>query len=934
MKHLNLILLIFCCGILNATATDYLVTTQKYNDATWIEFQQKEFQVGVTTKATIQEVLSIVNAGDNIYLHPGTYSEDISINVSGISIFGYNAYNDVRSGTRDNLQESIITGSITINADDVTINGLKFTAGGRVLNTSASNGAPISGFDFRYNLIEASSLEGSTPVIYLGKVYTNNDANSDVSQLRYSNIVIAHNDFDGTSSINHCPFIKIGGGFGDVVIHDNTFIQGGNSIEIGNSRGNITITNNKFKDVGQNLYDATASAKSRGGAFCVYLNRNSYAGTTNINVSHNEFDNCTGRQTIYALIRYFQGDANGVYVTPVGAYAKMNYNVFLNKTTYSYTNDCNYALFCNNGYMGDVVVDARYNYFDNSDICMGYIKMPGKSYQERFFANNFGFYDFRASQNVSYSQVLTGWENYRSCRVAQSFDVSEYDYDADGNPYYYFNHVQELGTSGNHSTYGCYEAQLITRVYNAGLSSEKRAHMDVAHAGHGSNMVIFRYKGANWVCFGGNGAANSSNSGCLSNAITMFPYKSANLKADLPTMVDCSKGTTSYTDKDGNKHPIYHFVTDRELNSSGWYNHFPAIDETSRYLAVLSRKSGGPMCVEIYDLDAVINHIMNGATRPSLIKTFDIAKGADPTTAISGDLGFWGWDHQGFTISGDYIYFMEGCGAATSGAIDSKPTVIFHAYNWRTGKSHLRRQIKASPIMAMSHGEPEGIKIRRDTTGRAYLYIDVANGPSGDRNINLFKYSNYYTEAGMPYGIELPLSKGSTSSNLASMSFSTSDYETQSLTLNNSYLKGDLSINISGENAEFFTISSTEATNALSETSVISVTYRPENPYTSTHTAMLRISSPHANDLIIPINATYNGEITGVEKVNMDVDDIKIDGDVLITPNGVTYAYIYDILGNVVAHGIENINIGQFCKGVYIVKCETKQGRIIKKIKL
>lgn len=932
MRYPKLILLSLCCGAISANATDYLVTSGEYSQGTYIEFQQKEFKVGTTTKSSIAEVLAVANDGDNIYLHPGAYSGNFTINVNNISIIGYNAYRDIRSGTRDTSQESIITGSITINANNVTINGLKFTEGGQIINTSATNTQPISGFNFRYNLIEASTLESSTPVVYLGKSYNNDDANSDVSQLRYCNITIEHNDFDGTAATNHCPFIKIGGGYGNITVHDNTFKQGGNSIEIANSRGNITVTNNKFKDVGQNLYDATAAAKSRGGAFCVYLNRNSYAGTTDINVSHNEFNNCTGRQTVYTLIRYFQGDSNGTCVTPVGTSAKMNYNVFLNKTTYSHTNDYNYVLFCNKGYMGDVVVDARYNYFDNSDMAMGFIKMPGKTKEERFFANNFGFYDFRSSQNVSYTQVLKGWENYRSNRVAQSFDVSEYDFDENGNPYYYFNHIQELGTSGNHSTYGCYEAQLITRVYNATKSNEQRAHMDVAHAGHGSNMVIFRYKDSNWVCFGGNGVVNSAGTSCLSNAITMFPYKSANLKASKPSMVDCSEGTTSYTDKDGKTRPIYHFVTDNELNSSGWYNHFPAIDETSRYLAVLSRKSGGTMCVEIYDLDAVINHLMNGADRPSRIKTFKIEKGADPSTAISGDLGFWGWDHQGFTISGDYIYFMEGCGTGGSNPIDKKPTVIFHAYNWRTGKSYLRRQVKASPIMSMSHGEPEGVKIRRDSIGRSYLYLDVADGASGNRNMNLFRYSNYYTEKGLPYGIELPISKGATTAEASSMTFNTSDTETQELILNNDYLKGDLSINISGKDAQFFSVSS-KKTNALSNKSTLSVTYNPIDPYTSSHNAVLRISSPYSNDVIIPITATYNGALSGLEQSIITVDDIYVNGSTLVVPEEVVNTYIYDLFGNIVSQGIGNINIEQCYNGIYIVKCVTTTGCIVKKIK-
>ena len=869
MKKISLIILSLC-NVFILNATDYLVSTN-YTLGAETEYHQRIFKAGSTHFQTLQEVLNIATEGDNIFLAPGTYADNITLSVNNISIYGNNSWKDVRSNTRNTSNESIITGTITINANNITLNGLKFTGTGRVVNTSAANGSPIKNISLEYNLVEESTLGSSTAVFTFGKVYNNTDAKANVSQLRYENINISHNDFNGSKATNFCPFIIIGGGYGNITIHDNKFTDGGNSIEVGNSRGNIKITNNKFQEVGKSLYNASAATNARGGAFCVYLNRNSLAGTTNIDVSHNGFNKCTGRQTLYALIRYYQGDKNNTetYIAPVGTTAKINHNVFLSKTTYT-DDDYNYVLYCNKDYMGDVTVDARYNYFDNSDMCLAHIKMPGKTAQERFYSSSFGFYDFRESQNVSYEQVLKGWENARSARVAQSFDISEYDFDDNGNPYYYFNHIQNQSVANNLSTYGCVEAQLITRVYNANTSTEKRAHVDAIHAGHGSNMVIFRHEDKNWVCCGGYGALNSTGESCLSNGITIFPYHSANLKADNPSLVDCSGSKTSFVDINKKTRPIYNFKTDNEKKSSSWYGHCPAIDETSRYLAVLSRKKGGPMCVEVYHFDEILDHLINGADRPKLINTFQIAKGADAYSGISGDQGFWTWDHQGFTISGDYIYFMEGCGIEHEASIDKKPTVIFHAYNWRTGKSHLRRQVKASVIMSMSHGEPEGIKIRRAANGRPYMYLNIANGPGGDRNVNLIRYNNLYKEAGLPYGVKLPLSKGKSTPDATSLSFSTATSETKTIKLTNDYLKGDLSATIAGDNAEFFSIS-TKDINALSNSSTITITYNPVNPTTETHNAVLRISSTYADDVLVPLSATYTGEvITGIERVRVD----------------------------------------------------------------
>ena len=900
-------LVILLCSILSVNATDYLVSSN-YTLGTDTEYQQRIFTPGVTLFPTLSEVLSKVQSGDNIYLSAGTYADNITLAVDNISIYGNNCWRDVRSKKRDTANESTFTGTITINANGITLNGLKFTGASRVINTSAKNGSSIKNITLKYNLVEASTLGASTPVIAFGSVYNNANALADISQLRYENITICHNDFDGSNSTNFCPFIKIGGAYGNITICDNKFTDGGNSIEVANSRGNITINNNKFQNVGKSLYDASAAANSRGGAFCVYLNRNSLAGTTNIDVSHNGFNNCTGRQTLYALIRYYQGDKNNTdsYVVPVGTTAKINRNVFLNKTTYT-DDEYNYVLYCNKDYMGDVTVDARYNYFDNSDMCLAHIKMPGKTEQERFYSSSFGFYDFRASANVEYEQVLTGWENVRSARVAQSFDISEYDFDDNGNPYYYFNHIQNQSIANNLSTYGCVEAQLITRVYNTNTSNEKRAHVDAIHAGHGSNIAIFRYGGKNWVCCGGYGALNSTGESCLSNGITIFPYHSANLKADNPSVVDCSGSKTSFVDINKTTRPLYNFKTDNELKSASWYGHCPAIDETSRYLAVLSRKKGGPMCVEVYDFDAILNHLINGADRPALIKTFQIEKGADAYSGITGDEGFWTWDHQGFTISGDYIYFMEGCGIEHENSIDKKPTVIFHTYNWRTGESYLRRQVKASVIMSMSHGEPEGIKIRRASNGRPYMYLNIANGPGGDRNVNLVRYNNLYKGAGLPYGVKLPLTKGKTTPASTSLSFSTATSTSQSLKLTNDYLKGDLSVTIAGENAEFFSVT-TKNINALSNSSTLTITYKPVNPTTETHNAVLRISSTYADDVIVPLSGTYTGEVvTGIERIRIDAEE----------DSKITY---YNL------HGVE---IENPTNGIYIKKQGNKTSKVI-----
>lgn len=142
-----------------------------------------------------------------------------------------------------------------------------------------------------------------------------------------------------------------------------------------------------------------------------------------------------------------------------------------------------------------------------------------------------------------------------------------------------------------------------------------------------------------------------------------------------------------------------------------------------------------------------------------------------------------------------------------------------------------------------------------------------------------------------------------------------------------------MAITVTGENAEFFDVE-TDATNALSDVSNVRVTYRPNDPTSSSHNAVLRISSPYANDVLVTLNATYNGVITSVDEIMVDVDDITFDGTILYVPDGVVSTSVYDLMGNVIVVGQGNISLNQCSNGIYIVKCITPTGSIVKKIKI
>lgn len=101
-------LIISICSIFSINATDYLVSTN-YTPGNVTEYQQRLFIPGVTLFSSISEVLNQIQPGDNIFLSADTYSENITLDVDNISIFGHNSWKDVRSGKRDTSNESIIT---------------------------------------------------------------------------------------------------------------------------------------------------------------------------------------------------------------------------------------------------------------------------------------------------------------------------------------------------------------------------------------------------------------------------------------------------------------------------------------------------------------------------------------------------------------------------------------------------------------------------------------------------------------------------------------------------------------------------------------------------------------------------------------------------------------------------------------------------------
>ena len=95
-----------------------------------------EYVAGSTAFAKISDAVSLAEEGSTIYVFAGSYSDSLNISTKGLSIIGPNFGVDANT-TRNS--EAIITGVLTIAANNTTINGVKFSGSSNIYLEKASN---------------------------------------------------------------------------------------------------------------------------------------------------------------------------------------------------------------------------------------------------------------------------------------------------------------------------------------------------------------------------------------------------------------------------------------------------------------------------------------------------------------------------------------------------------------------------------------------------------------------------------------------------------------------------------------------------------------------------------------------------------------------------------------------------------------------------
>ena len=788
-----------------SVVNDETLASHNNDGGTYALYKGKYYRIGVTGFRSLKEFASnatSATSGDTLYVAPGQYTEDATINVAGLTILGHNANKDWTS-TRDAL-ETELQATLSIEASNIIVNGFKVTGNGRILSNLGSNSTPFSGIKVLYNYFCNSTVvrNFNHPLIEIGNRYTNEYAPNDRSQLRYLNCEVAHNYFyfpEGTTESHPCGIAVCGAG-GTTRVHDNYFYETGTSVLIENAQGNIHINHNIFKDVGANtIHTAKGTGDNdKKGDFSIVLYRSAFANSTTANIQDNEFDNCQGQETLGALIRVWGGNpSNADFVTPVNYKININRNSFKGKTSIVSSDIMkadnnsvdqaaeNLIVYQDNRDQYDnVIYNLQDNRYDNRLYKFAWIKLNDGRPRREIYANNFtqfvlahDYSTYGSGQwttgdinstviNTDVTNVAAYFDDDRNTSIKQypNSVIQSMDIDPETGDIYV---LQKLGTNHNTTLCNAYglvaseeEGLILTRIpciaraVRHTSNADKRLDkydingsncesMQLLRAGHGVKLSIVRDKnGQLWMLTGSKGDNKGSANDISGNAVAKFKFVNG-ARAILTEEGHSADLKRSDMNLTYIEHPL------------GYTNVYGTVDENSRYFCFSSSGSGlRSYC--IYDLD----EILEGKTNPKLLKEISIPKHTKPlqsTEFLNGnytpttdaefnaiDKGFETWPYQSYAISGDYLYFLEGISDSpdnNSSLIvkSGDPVIVISTYNWRTNQYLKRYRVNYARVNR-NFGEPEGLTIRPDIYGHSSLYIALADGESSNRRTSIYRW--------------------------------------------------------------------------------------------------------------------------------------------------------------------------------------------------
>ncbi len=147
---------------------------------------------------TIQDAVNNATSGDTIIVYPGTYTENVNVNVSNLSILSY-------SGNPEDTTVKylgVLSHNFKISARDVTISGFNIAGSyptGIYMSGGVSGGVNINGNRFSGNGCSVQMQGGSSRCRLLNNTVTNSADKGFYIQTS-SNCTLAGNTVSNTSS--------------------------------------------------------------------------------------------------------------------------------------------------------------------------------------------------------------------------------------------------------------------------------------------------------------------------------------------------------------------------------------------------------------------------------------------------------------------------------------------------------------------------------------------------------------------------------------------------------------------------------------------------------------------------------------------------------------------------------------------------------------
>ena len=277
------------------------------------------------TYATLKDALAAAVDGDEIYVFPGTYEDEVVVDKNVII---YGAQMGIK-GALDRGEESIIAGKMTIAADGVIIDGLKFTSNIDLKKAEGTlNLVTLANIVMVANTVIASGSDARKGQLV---------SNSNVENLM---ILSSYFEIDDTAASGRDNIVLAGGTTENLIITDN-------------------YLGNKVAMASPNFYSEAVKVSKPVGHMILMDNEIRFT-TDNFIVFYGSISNSTVLMTIQDnILGAFESTANGtagvaIRNLPAGSQLDIIHNVFLHHN--GNVVDTNYG--------GEAYVSILYNHFD------------------------------------------------------------------------------------------------------------------------------------------------------------------------------------------------------------------------------------------------------------------------------------------------------------------------------------------------------------------------------------------------------------------------------------------------------------------------------------------------------------------------------------------------------------------------------------------